>query len=228
MKHRVSWPGLLILGGVLCSVSLAAEPAPPGYSASGLYNLANAYAREGKVGMAVLNYERAGLLSPDDPDIEANLRSVRESAHLAQTSRSRYERALRVATPRILSWLAVVGVLIAGSGLIAGQFSARFRWPRYAAMACGVALIGLAVGNGVALWPILHEGVVITAATPVRVSPVPMGDPLFTLPEAETVRITAEHEGFVLVQTRAGRTGWASRANVAPVVPRPAAAESSQ
>jgi hypothetical protein len=46
-----------------------------------------------------------------------------------------------------------------------------------------------------------------------------MGDPLFVLPEAETVRINAVYEGFVLVQTRAGRTGWASSANVAPVVP---------
>jgi hypothetical protein len=47
-----------------------------------------------------------------------------------------------------------------------------------------------------------------------------MGDPLFVLPEAETVRITAEHEDFVLVRTRAGRAGWVARANLAPVVPR--------
>jgi hypothetical protein len=81
-------------------------------------------------------------------------------------------------------------------------------------------MIGLTVANGIALWPMLHEGVVITAATPVRVSPVPMGDSLFVLPEAETVNITAEHEGFLLIQTRAGRTGWVSRSNVASVVPR--------
>jgi len=48
-----------------------------------------------------------------------------------------------------------------------------------------------------------------------------MGEASFVLPEAETVKMTAEYEGFVLVQTRAGRTGWVSRANLAPVVPRP-------
>jgi len=32
-----------------------------------LYNLANAYARAGKPGLAVLNYERAKLLEPNDP-----------------------------------------------------------------------------------------------------------------------------------------------------------------
>ena len=47
-----------------------------------------------------------------------------------------------------------------------------------------------------------------------------MGEPLFTLPEAETVRMTAAHEGFVLVQTRTGKTGWVASANLAPVVPR--------
>jgi len=35
-----------------------------GYSAAGLYNLANSYARAGQPGMAVLNYERARLLAP--------------------------------------------------------------------------------------------------------------------------------------------------------------------
>ncbi len=47
--------------------------APAGYSAAALYNLANAYARAGKPGLAVLNYERAKLLDPQDPDIDANL-----------------------------------------------------------------------------------------------------------------------------------------------------------
>jgi hypothetical protein len=87
-------------------------------------------------------------------------------------------------------------------------------------MVVGAALIGFTVSNGLVLWPKLHEAVILTAATPARASPVPMGDPLFVLPEAETVRITAEHDDFLLVRTRAGRTGWVSRANLAPVVPR--------
>jgi len=81
-----------------------------------------------------------------------------------------------------------------------------------------MALVGVTVCNGIVLWPKLHEGVVITAATPVRVSPVPMGDALFVLPEAETVRMVAEHESFVLVRSRTGRTGWVSRTNLAPIV----------
>jgi hypothetical protein len=189
------------------------------YSAAALYNLANSYARAGKPAMAVLNYERARLLAPNDPDIDANLRHVREAAHLPAESRTRLERAVTVVSPTVVSWLGVIGVFMIGASLLAGRRYPRYRGMRFPAVVIGIALIGSTVANGLVLWPKLHEAVVLTAATPVRVSPVPMGDELFVLPEAETVRMTAEHEGFVLVHTKAGRTGWVSRANLVPVVP---------
>jgi hypothetical protein len=196
-----------------------AEPAQVGYSAAGLYNLGNSYARQGKPGMAVLNYERANLLSPNDPDIDANLSYVRASSHLPAPSRSTFDRVARIASPFALSWIGVIGLIIVGGSALAAQLSSRHSWLRRSTLLLGISMISLTVCNAVALWPLLHEGVVI-AATPARVSPVPMGDSLFMLPEAETVKITAEHEGFFLVQTGAGRTGWVSRSTVAPVVPR--------
>ena len=197
-----------------------AQAEAPGYSAAGLYNLANSYARAGKPGMAVLNYERAGLLAPDDPDIEANLRFVRRSSHLPSEPSNWFERSVSVADPTLVSWAGVIGLLIAGASVVAERSYPRHRRMRRAGMVLGIALVGLTVCNGAVLWPKLHEAIVITSATPVRVSPVPMGDPLFVLPEAESVRMTMEHEGFVLIQTREGRTGWVARANLAPVVPR--------
>jgi hypothetical protein len=47
-----------------------------GYSASALYNKANALARTGNVGPAILSYERARLLAPSDPDIADNLKAL--------------------------------------------------------------------------------------------------------------------------------------------------------
>jgi len=214
------------LASVVIAVTLmachtrAATPDEATYSAAALYNLANSYARAGKPGLAVLNYERASLLAPNDPDIDANLRYVRESSHLPPESQNRFVRAVTVAGPTVLSWMGIMGVFMIGASVLAGRLSSRHRWMRRTALGCGVALVGMTIANGVVLWPKLHEAVVITGATPVRVSPVPMGDPLFVLPEAETVRIAAEHDEFVLVQTKAGRTGWVARANLAPVVPR--------
>ncbi len=192
----------------------------PNYSAAGLYNLANSYARDGKSGMAVLNYERARLLSPYDPDIESNLRFVRESAKLPTYSPNRFERVARSASPEVAAWAGFAGLVIIGGSLLAGQWNRRGSWLRYILMACGAGLLSLTLCNAWFVWPLLHSAVVITGASPVRVSPVPMGEPLFTLPEAETVRVTAEHDSFVLIRTRTGRTGWMDRANLAPVVPR--------
>jgi hypothetical protein len=210
----------LALGLALMAAPVHAEPAQVGYSAAGLYNLANAYARQGKPGMAVLNYERAALLSPNDPDIDANLSYVRASSHLPAPSRGIFDRVVRIASPFALSWIGVVGLVITGASALAAQLASRHRKLHRSGLLLGICMLSLTVANGIALWPILHEGVVITGATPVRVSPVPMGDSLFVLPEAETVKIAAEHEGFLLIQTGAGRTGWVSRSNVASVVPR--------
>jgi tetratricopeptide (TPR) repeat protein len=219
VSRRAPWGVLLIALAMSGSASHAAQ-APAGYSAPALYNLANAYARAGKPGLAVLNYERARLLEPNDPDIDANLRHVREAAGLPPESRNRFERIAGIASPRILAWVGVLGLLVAGVSVLARWLYPRHRHKLLAATLVGIALLGATVGSGVTLWPIMHEAVVITQTAPVRVSPVPIEEALFVLPEASIVRMLAEHDGFVLIRTKAGRTGWAQRANLAPIVPK--------
>jgi hypothetical protein len=198
----------------------ARADAPAGYSAGELYNLGNSYARAGKPGLAILNYERASLLAPNDADIEANLRFVQASAHLPVESRGILDRFARISSPFLLSWIAIFGIILLGASAVASQLTSRHRIPRFVAILAGAVMIGWTSCSGISLWPKLHAGVIITASTPARVSPVPMGDSLFVLREGEGVRIATEHEGFTLVHTRAGRSGWVADANLAPVVPR--------
>ena len=231
MMVRVS-PTLLallaILGlGLTISVgrvtAAATSPSPPadapGYSAATLYNRANDYARDGKPGLAILNYQRAGLLAPSDADIEANLRYVREASHLPAESRNAFGHAVARIDPTAAAWIGVLGVILIGASTLAGPMSIRPRGLRRGGGVVGLALLALTVCHGVLLWPQLHQAVVLAGSTPARVSPVLMGDPLFIIAEGETVKITAEHEDFVLVQTFAGRIGWVARASLAPVVP---------
>ena len=218
MNNRVQ--AALVFWLLLGSVPVHSESPPAGYSAAGLYNLANSYARAGKPGMAILNYERASLLSPGDPDIQANLGYVRASAHLPAETPDTLDRVARIANPFWISWIGVLGLTMLGASVIAAQLSARLQFLRGAAMLLGASMVALTLANALALWPRLHQGIVIAAATPVRVSPVPMGDPLFTLPEGEKVKITAEHEGFALIETRTGRIGWITHSNLAPLIPR--------
>jgi hypothetical protein len=198
----------------------AAAQAPAGYSAPALYNLANAYARSGKPGLAVLNYERARLLEPNDPDIEANLRHVREASGLPPESPSRLERLTGFASPRILAWVGILGLAVAGVSALARRLYPRHRRKLLAATLAGISLLAVTIASAVTLWPIMHEAVVITQAAPVRVSPVPIEEPAFVLPEASIVGMSTEHDGFVLIRTKAGRTGWAQRSNLAPIIPK--------
>ncbi len=239
---RMLRTALLIVGLALCgelAVAQTSEPsqpappsqpspsqapspskaAPPRYSADGLYNLANSYARAGKPGLAVLNYERAALLAPDDPDIDANLEYVRASAHVPSEPGTRFSRIAKAISPAIAAWAGIFGMALVGAGLLAGKRTARFRWARAVGVLLGVVLIALTVCNAMFFWPRMREAVILVNQTPARVTPVPMGDTAFVLPEAETVTMTAEHEDFVLVRTRGGSIGWVARANLGAVVP---------
>lgn len=228
---RVLMIAVLMAGLALCSgpsfslpatppqTSPAAQSSPPRYSADSLYNLANSYARAGKPGLAVLNYERAALLAPYDPDITANLEYVRTSAHVPTAPRSRFVRIATAASPTLAAWLGVVGIILVGAALLAKRAAPRLRWVRACGMLVGIALLSLTVSNAMLLWPHMHEAVVLINQTPALVSPVPMADTAFVLQEADTVAITAKHEDFVLIRTRSGLSGWVARANLGAVVP---------
>jgi hypothetical protein len=210
---------ILIAALAFCFGASFAQSSQPPYSADGLYNLANSYARAGKPGLAVLNYERAALLAPDDMDINANLQFVRASAHVPTQPRNRFARIVQTVKPTPAAWIGVLGITLVALGLLAAGVAPRLRWTRISCILFGVALTTLAVSNAVLLWPHMHEAVVLINQAPARVSPVPMGDTAFVLPEAETVTMTAEHEDFILIRTRSGLSGWVARANLGSVVP---------
>jgi hypothetical protein len=212
---------------VVASAAPPAAPQPPsqpapqsGYSAAGLYNLANAYARTGKPGFAVLNYERARLLDPNDPDVDANLRHVRETAEIAPEHLTRFDRVARIASPQALAWIGVLGLLIAGSSALAWRRHPRHRRKLIAAALAGVCAMGLSIVSAASLWPLMHEAIVIAHTAPLRVSPVLIEAPVYELPEATEVTTGVEHDGFVLVRTASGRTGWVPSSNVAAIVPQ--------
>lgn len=210
---------MMIAALALLAGQALAQPSQPLYSADGLYNVANAYARAGKPGLAVLTYERAALLVPGDTDINANLAYVRASAHVPVKPRTGFARLAEATSPTTAAWLGVLGLALVGIGLVARKAGSRFPWIPTTGILLGVALIALTASNAILLWPRMHEAVILVDQTPVRVSPAPMADTAFVLREAESVTMTAEHEDFILIRTGGGLSGWVSRANLAAVVP---------
>ena len=197
----------------------AATAATDGYSAAALFNQANASAHDGKPGLAVLNYERAQLLAPNDPDIAANLHVVRAKAGLPDASENWLTHSLTCVRPNTMAWLGTFGLALAGLCLLLVRLYPRRRVAFRSLTFAGALFVAAAFGSAVVMWPRVNEAVVIAREAPALTSPVLAAEPLFKLREGETVTVRAEHQDFALVQTMAGRSGWVAGADLARVVP---------
>jgi len=213
----------------ICPVrALAATPTPArqtasttsGYSAAALFNQANAYARAGKPGLAILDYSRAQLLAPSDADIAANLHFVRAEAGLPDAVKNWLARGLTYAHPNTLAWVGCFGLLLAGISTLLVRLYPQRRLAFRSLTFVGALLIATVISNAIVMWPRVHEAVVINREAPALTTPVLAAEPLFKLREGETVTVRAELQDFALVQTSAARSGWVARADLFRVVPQ--------
>lgn len=218
--NRLSF-GTPLLAVMMTLASAAhAESVDDRYSAAHLYNQGNALARDGKPGLAVLNYERARLLAPDDPDIEANLEAILASQHVLEPPRSSFLRLAGRLPTAAAALSGVLGITLLGAGILVTRFGRVHRGLSGSGVALGVALLAVPAVQGALLWPTLNAAVVVAQEAPVTATPVPIAEPLFVLPEAQTVTVSAEYESFALIKTPIGRTGWVAAAKLARVVPK--------
>lgn len=190
-----------------------------GWSAPLLYDLANAYAQEGNVGLSVLNYERAQVLAPRDPDIVANLAYVRAKAGLPAPVQPWYQRFARTFSMTTWTLFAVSGFWLACVAFLARR---KWRVRRLLHVAAFATLIGVTtVAAAIVLDRDLDHAVVVERKTaPVRVSPFDTAASEVALSEGEEVSIIGRHGDFVRVRDGQGRRGWVQSSAVQFVVPR--------
>jgi hypothetical protein len=206
------------MGGISRAATVDLPQTPESYSAPALYNLGNAYARSHNPALAVLNYERALVLAPMDPDIRANVREVRASAGLPAPPGGWLSEHDRFADPNAMYWLGLFGLTLAGASFLVRRFYAYHRRACTVAAAVGVLLTTLSVCDALATASILNESVVMQTA-PAGASPIYGAPPLFTAPAAEVVSVRGEHQGFMLIRDSRGREGWVARDDLTPVIP---------
>lgn len=201
------------------AAAVASAASTPALNAAALYNTANGYARANKTGLAVLYYERARLLDPTDTDTDANLGVVRKAAALQAPVPRWYERAASLASPTTVAGLGIAGLLLcAGSLLLLRRSPSNRGWLR-ATTLLGLIALAFPVLHAASTWPLTHSGVIIAHAAAARVSPVSLGDPAFIVPEGDIVRIASRYQGYVLVRTRAGRSGWLAAQDLVSIIP---------
>lgn len=180
-----------------------------GVSAPVLFNLANAQYRNGQIGEAILNLERAKVLRPRDPDIVANLNVIRNAASLSAPVREPWYKAASFLSWNEWAWLAcgALGLMCFFVLLRAMQPAWNFAFFNFILL-----LIWLAALAGMGgLWTTRHDAVVVAKDTTTRISPFATAAAAFPVKEGEIVTAQAFHEQYVLIRNHLGKIAWLPR-----------------
>lgn len=183
-----------------------------------LFNLGNAYYRNGNLGKAIWTYRQAERLAPRDPDIRANLGFAAQATGISLPARNTLATwLLDVSQKEWQVWGSACFWLLSLS-LAAWILKPRFRFISRPAAIVLTALLLLALAG---LWTHRDwrqrpECVVMHADQKILSGPLETATPLLAIPEGAIVRMLEPHGNWVEVQTDAVR-GWLPAAAVAAV-----------
>lgn len=197
-----------------------------GPDAAVYYNLGNAFQSGKKFGPAILAYERARLLTPRDPDLQANLAMARKAAAAFEESElhPRVDAVMGYLSRNEWSWLMVGGGLFLGVyALLRGLVKWPVRWTRqFGGVLAVMAGLGIVAGS-VALWLRRGEaarGIVLTENASVRLSPFEEAEALGTAMPGRVIRLGEVKGDFRYIEVPGtGLKGWLAKADVAAVSP---------
>lgn len=191
-----------------------------GVSAELYYNLGNAYYRTDNITRAVLNFERALLLSPGDGDIRFNLQMARSKTIDKITPESEmffvtwYHALVNIMSVDGWARTALVSFALAIVLALAYLFSARI-WVRKVGFFGGLAFIAVFILANLFAYQQRQElvnrtgAIIISSAVPVKSTPSKSGTDLFILHEGTKVEITdGTMRGWKEIRVADGKEGW--------------------
>jgi tetratricopeptide (TPR) repeat protein len=190
-----------------------------GPSAAIFYNLGNAYFRNNEVGAAILNYERARMLAPRDPDIQANLKFVRQAVGLAEPVTPWWKTLAEGLSFNTWCVLMLVSAALIGVVTSLRIFKTQLRWN--ARSLIGIfAVIFLIAASAVGLRALdLNRAVILQKETPLKIAPFADSPSSFTLDPGIIVEVKNEREGFYYVGTLDRKIGWIEKTRIGMIVP---------
>jgi tetratricopeptide (TPR) repeat protein len=191
-----------------------------GASADIYYNLGNAYYRTENITYAVLNYERALLLSPSDRDIRFNLQMARSKTIDKITPEQEmffvtwYRSLVNLASVDGWATLALISLALAIVLALFYLFSEQLWLRKIGFFGAILALLFFILGNIFAHQQkdlLVHRrGAIVTApAVTVKSTPAKQGTDLFILHEGTKVTITdASMKEWKEIRLADGKEGW--------------------
>ena len=184
------------------------------------YNLGDAYFKSDKLGMAILNYERAKKLMPRDPDLNANYRfaasRIKDNRRIPSSSiwnwtpLKTYEGSF---TADELLLFAVAAYLI--MVIILAGFVIRPDMKNGIIIATSVMAV-IAVINVVVLHHKVGTARAVTVASEADAlfGPFDSGTKFFTLQEGMVCSILQSKDDWCKIRREDGKTGWVKKSAV--------------
>jgi len=184
------------------------------------YDLGNAYLKQERLGHAILWYERALRLMPDDPDLNFNYdyalsltrdeRGASESPILRIIFFWKY-----IFTQKQLQWLSIVFNAVFWTILILRQV---LKHDRLKTLSYGMFLLAavsaLTVAYNAYEATYVKAGVILAAEAPVRSGLTDQATELFLLHAGARVRIEREKGAYYRIRYSEGKIGWIEKSEV--------------
>ena len=203
-----------------------------GYSAPLCFDLANAEARAGHIGEAILNYERARYLAPGDHDIDQNLQLARKQAGLEPNSFRWWQIVLLsidwsvwlgiMAFVLVLMFLAIIGTSYAPAIASASKISlARLKTIFRAIIFVGIPfclLMGYVELSTIGFTNRIEGVIVAPKSATLRLSPFESSDSTGTIPEGELVTVENRRDNYLWIEARDHHFGWIQQKDIEPVI----------
>ncbi len=184
------------------------------------FNLGNLYVRQGRLGDALLAYERAHWLAPRDSDMAYNLKIVGDLAKIKDLDFSvpPWQQALQglfqIMTAQEIMVLAVVfywsliGMVILWL-LWPRSFGILKRWSVVIAALLLLTILWGAARTAEPLW--WQRAVVLSDQAALRLRPYPKAETVLNLPAGLRLTVLEQEEAWIKVALDSSHQGWVKR-----------------
>jgi tetratricopeptide (TPR) repeat protein len=189
------------------------------------FNLGNAYYKTNQIGMAILNYERAKKLLPNDEDIETNLAlanlktedKIESTTSLSFTAF--FNNIANLASEKAWSLFCIVSfsfsLLLYTLYLISNQIILQKSFFYAASSVLLFSIITFFITQ-FKYNKIKHsnEAIIISPVTTITAAPASKSTKLFMLHEGTKAIITEEENSFLQLRLSNGNVGWVAKKDI--------------
>jgi hypothetical protein len=179
-----------------------------GFSAPVLFNLANSYAQQGLAGRAILNYERAAVLAPSDPDIMGNLEKVRKENGLFLEPPAGIDKIFYKLTLNQWTALIFAGLALSVMALLTSLKLTINRTAIVITSSTCFLLFSFGLTGTVLRYTDFNPSIVLSPEAKLLVSPFESSASVGAIMEGRRVFPIKDHGNYVYVKDSSGRKGW--------------------